>query len=667
MPLWISLKVALMATLITYGLGVPVAYRMAHLRGRVATLLDSVLLMPLVLPPTVIGFGLLWLLGDQGPMVWFPNIVFTWWAAVLTAVVVAFPLLYRTSRAAFSQIDPQLADVARSLGASEWTVFRRVALPLATPGIVAGTLLAFARALGEFGATLMLAGNIPGKTQTLPMAVYFAVESGDFAQATRWSLVIVAIASLTVALANYAAKANRLSHAHRKRSPRLRRYVSRVPSSFTNPFPRLPALEVDISKRLSDEFSLRVTVKNTEALLGILGESGAGKSLLLRCLAGLDTPDSGRIILGDRVLYDSIQGINVPICDRKIALLFQNYALFPHLTVAENVAFGIAYPSAKAKPRSKRKTTDRLKTLSVQQTVQQIVDKELAAVQMEDFAHCYPHQLSGGQQQRIALARALASTPQLLLLDEPFSALDSHLRSRLSRQLFSRLRTYPGTTLMVTHNPIEAYQANQLLVLHRGQTLQQDTPEGVFESPQTRAIAQLTGPCNFSSARPTDNLNQLYAHHWKMPLQLDPTRLLVKNTDPDAQAPLSVGIRPENVSLITLTMYKTYPSSSEGADKIAIQKSFLAESSAPSSRPSEASRSQVPLSEHNQALCWPITHWQAPHQVTVFLKLHQPTGNGATDHDLEAIVPKDIWQQLQQQPLPWTVYLPPQHIILFRP
>ncbi|MEO0888153.1 MAG: molybdate ABC transporter permease subunit, partial [Cyanobacteria bacterium J06648_10] len=184
-PLWISLRIAVLATVITGFLGVGAARFMQDYRGRWRSLLEGFFLAPMVLPPTVLGFVLLLLLGKNGPLGSLLsyagiNVIFTWYAAILTASVVAFPLMYKTTLGAFEQIDSSLHRAARTLGASEFTIFWRITLPLALPGLLAGITLAFARALGEFGATLMLAGNIPGRTQTLPMAIYFAVEGGDF-------------------------------------------------------------------------------------------------------------------------------------------------------------------------------------------------------------------------------------------------------------------------------------------------------------------------------------------------------------------------------------------------------------------------------------------------------------------------------------------------------
>ncbi len=198
-PLWISLRIATIATVVTCFVGIATAHFMHHYRGRGRALLDSIFLARMLLPPTVLGFLLLILLGKNGPLGFlFTNagisVVFTWYAAVITATVVALPLMYKTTLGAFEQIDSNLQQAARTLGASELTVFRRITLPLALPGLIAGATLAFARALGEFGATLMLAGNIPGRTQTLPMAIYFAVEGGDFREASIWTGVILTVA-----------------------------------------------------------------------------------------------------------------------------------------------------------------------------------------------------------------------------------------------------------------------------------------------------------------------------------------------------------------------------------------------------------------------------------------------------------------------------------------
>jgi len=194
-PILLSLKVALIAVGIDAVLATLLARLLARREFPGKNLIESFIILPMVLPPTVLGFGLLILLGKRGLLGRFLldnfdlQIVFTWWAAIFAAAVVSFPLMYQSAKAAFASVDVALEQAARTLGSSESRVFLRITLPLAYPGLIAGLVLAFARALGEFGATLMVAGNIPGKTQTIPLAIYFAVETGD--NTLAWNLVLV--------------------------------------------------------------------------------------------------------------------------------------------------------------------------------------------------------------------------------------------------------------------------------------------------------------------------------------------------------------------------------------------------------------------------------------------------------------------------------------------
>ncbi len=197
-PLLISLATSLVATAVTLVAGLAAAAWRQNRAGAGAALVDGIFILPLVLPPTVVGFLLLLLFGRNGPLGKLllqigATVVFSWPATVIAATVVAFPLMYITARAALEQVDPHLLQAARTLGASEARIFREVALPLAWPGVLAGTILCFARALGEFGATLMLAGNIPGKTETIPIAIYFAVEANEIQRAMAWCAVDVGI------------------------------------------------------------------------------------------------------------------------------------------------------------------------------------------------------------------------------------------------------------------------------------------------------------------------------------------------------------------------------------------------------------------------------------------------------------------------------------------
>ena len=204
-PLELSLRVAGLATLISFVAATLMAWLLARKRGPLPALLDAVCTLPLVLPPTVLGYYLILLVGRRGLLgQWLAdvgiNLIFSWQGAVVAATVVVFPLIYKSARAALEQVDPHLENAARTLGSSEWRVFVSVSLPLAWKGIFAGLMLAFARGMGEFGATLMIAGNIPGKTQTLALAIYDAFQAGNDAQAV-WLLVITSAVCVSLLMA----------------------------------------------------------------------------------------------------------------------------------------------------------------------------------------------------------------------------------------------------------------------------------------------------------------------------------------------------------------------------------------------------------------------------------------------------------------------------------
>lgn len=206
-PVFISLKTACSATVITFFLGLFAARGLLKLH-RFHGLIDGIFTLPMVLPPTVVGFFLILILGKNGmigqalSMFGF-SILFSWQATVLSAVLVSFPLMYRTSLGALEQVDRNLIYAARTLGMPERRIFWRVMVPIAQPGIAAGGILAFARALGEFGATIMIAGNIPGRTQTLSTAIYTAVQSGDRSKAYLWAMVVMAISLSAMLLLNF--------------------------------------------------------------------------------------------------------------------------------------------------------------------------------------------------------------------------------------------------------------------------------------------------------------------------------------------------------------------------------------------------------------------------------------------------------------------------------
>ena len=246
------------------------------------------------------------------------------------------------------------------------------------------------------------------------------------------------------------------------------------------------SLEVNIEKKL-DGFTLRAafTVGNTSTAL--LGASGCGKSMTLRCIAGIVKPDRGRIVLDGRVLFDSTRHIDLPPQQRGVGLLFQNYALFPNMTVEQNVLCGL---KAEKDPAARRAACAEM----------------LCAMRLEALAKRYPAQLSGGQQQRVALARILVGKPRILMLDEPFSALDSYLREEVEGEVGSLLANFAGTALLVTHNRDEAYRlCKEMIVLNEGQVLRTGTTKAVFADPQSVAAARLTGCKNILPCTPLDS------------------------------------------------------------------------------------------------------------------------------------------------------------------
>ena len=209
-PIIISLRTATLSIVVTFFLGVAAAQLVFRLKSKtMKTILDGLFTLPLVLPPTVAGFFLLYIFGMRRPIGKFfieyfaVKVAFSWGATVLAAVVISFPLMYRAARGAFEQVDPDVLSAGRTIGMSEWKIFWKVQLPIDWPGVISGAVLAFARGLGEFGATAMIAGNIKGKTRTLPLAVYSAVASGNMKEAGEYVAVLVCISFIVVVCMNY--------------------------------------------------------------------------------------------------------------------------------------------------------------------------------------------------------------------------------------------------------------------------------------------------------------------------------------------------------------------------------------------------------------------------------------------------------------------------------
>lgn len=242
------------------------------------------------------------------------------------------------------------------------------------------------------------------------------------------------------------------------------------------------ALEVAIKKYYPD-FSLDVNFYTEKGILGVLGASGCGKSMTLKCIAGIETPDEGKIILNARVLFDSEKKINLSPQKRNIGYLFQNYALFPHMNVEENIAVGI----------------------KIKEEQKEIITKYLKIFHLEKLKKAYPKNLSGGQQQRVALARIFASQPDILMLDEPFSALDDFLKWQVELELAKVLKLYGKNVLFVSHNRDEIYRfCDEIMVLSQGKTVSFSTKKDLFEKPNSIAGSKLSGCKNHSRIEKID-------------------------------------------------------------------------------------------------------------------------------------------------------------------
>jgi molybdate transport system permease protein len=354
-------------------------------------------------------------------------------------------------------------------------------------------------------------------------------------------------------------------------------------------------LEIHIEKKLPD-FALNASFTADNAPLSILGPSGAGKTMLLRCIAGLEHPDKGRISLNGRVLFDADSKIAIPARERHVGMLFQHYALFPHRTVAQNIAFGLAGMSQEEQMKRATALMDR--------------------VHIADLGRRYPRELSGGEQQRAAIARALATEPEALLLDEPLSALDTHLRSQMEAQLEETFSEFERPVLLVTHNIEEAYRlGDQLLVLSRGRVAACGDKEHVFRHPATVEIARLTGCKNFSRAKAISS-TEIEAIDWGCRLTF---------AHPIEGSTGHVGIRAHHVDFVEAT------SDSTPGDNI------------------------FP--------CWLVRSSETPFRTTLFLRMNQPSEN-SNDYHLQAEVFREKWMRFRDRSFPWHVRLSPDSLFL---
>lgn len=446
--------------------GIPLGYLLARGRSRWLGPLGLLVQLPLALPPLASGILLLFLVGPYTPLGTLLRGALTdsFAGIVLAQTFVAAPFLIVAARSAFAGIDESLEGVAATLGHGFRARFVRVSLPIAWPGIRAGLLLAWVRAFGEFGATVTLAYH----PYSLP--VYTFVQFGSTGLPATLPPVLVALLAALCFLSLSLWRPRRRRAESSTKTPEAVR-----PGSPPRPLsaPSGERIRFDVHKSIGT-FHLAARYEGRGRHLVLLGPSGSGKSVTLRLLAGLEPLDAGAIELGGDRLS------RLPPEYRPIGYVPQDYGLFPHMTVAKQVRFGVgADPGA--------------------------ADFWLWRFGLQGLQDRLPHELSGGQRQRVALVRALARGPRLLLLDEPFSALDAPVREGLRRELRALQREVGLTTVLVTHDPAEAAMlADDVLILSAGRVVQAGPVSEVWGRPSTPEVARLIGIANVQVGRVAD-------------------------------------------------------------------------------------------------------------------------------------------------------------------
>jgi molybdate transport system permease protein len=452
--LFVSLESATISLALITLLGVPLAYLLARSGGRIASFVGLVVMLPLALPPLMSGILLIYLVGPYTYLgqLFDGRLTMSLTGVVLAQTFCAAPFLIVAARSAFGAVDPAMLDVASTLGHSEFSRFRRVALPIAAPGIRAGMLLAWLRAFGEYGAVIVLAYH----PFSLPVYTYNQFSGAGLPTTIAPTALALGVAVVVVLLSRL----------------RLRGIST---ASLVLPEPGRPMaatptpVSFDIDYHLGT-FHLALTHQAKGRHLAVLGPSGSGKSALLRCLAGLYGSSPGTVWYGTQQVTDAA------VERRQVGYVAQGFSLFPHLTVWQQLLFakGATPPQAAY---------------------------WLSHLRLEGLQDRYPSQLSGGQRQRVSLAQALCRSPELLLLDEPFSALDSPVRYELRREL-RRLQQETGlATVLVTHDPEEAaFLADEVIVISNGGALQSGATRQTFTRPASPEVARLLGISNLHQA-----------------------------------------------------------------------------------------------------------------------------------------------------------------------
>ena len=512
--IWLTLLVAALTVPANAVFGIAAAWAITRFDFRGKRLLTTLIDLPFAVSPVVAGLIFVQLFGRQG---WFGpwlfehdiKIIFAVPGIVLATIFVSFPFVARELIAVMEASGREEEEAASLLGANGWQMFRRVTLPNVKWALISGVILCTARAMGEFGAVSVVSGRIRGETTTLPIHVEILYNEYAFQASFAVASLLALVAVFTLVLQTVVERRNR-------RVLGFRRSGRKDPESDMS-------IEVRNATRAFGSFQalrgINLTVP-TGQFLALLGPSGSGKTTLLRIIAGLDRADEGAVFInGQDATEQGARG-------RNVGFVFQHYALFRHMSVFENVAFGM-----RVRPRQTRPTEEQIRAR---------VDELLALVQLDFLAHRLPSELSGGQRQRVALARALAVQPAVLLLDEPFGALDAKVRQEL-RSWLRRLHDEIGlTSVFVTHDQEEALElADRVIIFNHGVIEQDGTPEEVVDHPATPFVANFVGRVNVFHGRlesgkawfgpvvvdhPTPADGTIHAEGYARPHELDVTR-----------------------------------------------------------------------------------------------------------------------------------------------
>lgn len=489
--LWLSIRTCLSSTVVCVVLGVPLALLLARSWPgvRIARILA---VLPMTMPPVVAGIALLSTLGNRGLLgahlkEWGVPIAFSTTAVVIAQVFVSMPFLVVTLEAALRSRDKRAEVTARSLGAGPWRVLAQVTLPLATPALARGTALALGRSLGEFGATIAFAGSKEGVTRTMPLAIYLEREK-DTATSLALAAVLIGLSFIIVGATNidWGRVASRLMPRHGLQEhqdhdaaasePRGAQVSTPNGGERTSESPRDGGRGQDL--QVAFELPERDVVVDLEVEAGrttaLIGPNGSGKSTVCSVVAGLLDAENGQVVLGGRVL-DGPDGF-VRAGRRQVALLSQEPGVFAHMSVLGNVVFALRCQGV-----SRAEATRRARA-------------ELAAVGADHLASRPGGALSGGQAARVALARALATGPRLLVLDEPMAALDVTARQEMRRLVARRCAEEGLTLLLVTHDVLDLTAlAEDVVVLDRGRVVEQGPTARILSAPRSDFVAHLTG------------------------------------------------------------------------------------------------------------------------------------------------------------------------------